>query len=340
MMADGHHDFERVELLSGATLPRVRLAFATCGTLNARRDNAILFPTWFSSTHHKNAWLIGPGKALDPSRHFIVCVDLLGNGLSSSPSNTAAPFDGPRFPAVHILDNVRLQRRLLAERFGIDLLQLVVGRSLGAQTAFQWAASFPSQVGRMFALCGSARTTPHNYAFIDSIKAALQADCRWNGGDYDSPPLAGLRAVGRAYAAWAMSPEYYRSGLHLREADTLDAYLERRWADNFIHSDANDLLAMMRTWQTADIGADPQFGGDWQRALAAITCPAIVMPSRTDQYFPPEDSAQAVAGMPRAELRILDSVWGHRAGSPGSDPADIATVEAAIAELGDSPPTR
>ncbi len=332
-MNDGYHEFENVELLSGVVLPRVRLAFATCGKLNAERSNAVLFPTWFSSTHHKNAWLIGLNKPLNPEHYFIICVDLIGNGLSTSPSNTDPPFDGPRFPEVHILDNVRLQRRLLIERFKIESLQLVIGRSMGAQTAFQWAVSFPSQVRRMFALCGSSRTTPHNYAFIDSLEAALKADCRWNGGDYISPPIDGLRAIGKAYAAWAMSPEFYRLNLHLRNAATIDDYLERQWANNFTHCDANNLLAMMRTWKTADISTDPSFQGDWQAALKAITCQAIVMPSRTDQYFPPEDSAAAAMFMPNAELRVLDSAWGHRAGSPGSDPTDIATVEAAIADL-------
>lgn len=209
-----------------------------------------------------------------------------------------------------MLDNARLQRRLLRERFGIERLQLVVGRSMGAQTAFQWGASFPEAAGRIFALCGSARTTPHNHVFLDSIKAALQADGAWNEGNYEAPPERGLRAVGRAYAAWAMSPAYYRQGLHLQDGiGCVEDYIHQRWAPNFLQRDANDLLAMIDTWQTADIAADPAFAGDFRAALAAISCPALVMPSRTDMYFPPEDSAEAVAGMPRAELRVLESAW-------------------------------
>lgn len=335
MTPAGHqcHEFPPTRLHGGEVLERPVLAFATHGHLSPARDNAILFPTWFGSTHLNNAWLIGPGRALDPARHFIVCVNLLGNGLSSSPSNTAPPHDGPRFPAIHVLDNVRLQRRLLRERFGIDVLQLVVGRSMGAQTAFQWAASHPSEVRRMLALCGSARTTPHNQVFLASLAAALKADQTWNGGDYAEPPVAGLRALGHAYAAWAMSPAFYRRGLHLEQAVSVDDYIARRWADNFIGRDANDLLGMMSTWRRADVGDDPAFRGDWKAALRAITCPAIVMPSRTDMYFPPEDSAAAVAHMPAAELRVIESVWGHRAGSPGSDPADIAAVDTALREL-------
>lgn len=327
------HEFPPTRLHGGDVLERPVLAFATHGSLSPARDNAILFPTWFGSTHHNNTWLIGPGRALDPSRYFIVCVNLLGNGLSSSPSNTPSPHDGPRFPAIHVLDNVRLQRRLLRERFGIDALQLVVGRSMGAQTAFQWAASYPSEVRRMLALCGSARTTPHNQVFLASLAAALKADQEWRSGDYAEPPLAGLRALGHAYAAWAMSPEFYRRGLHLEQAASVDDYVARRWADNFIGRDANDLLSMMNTWQRADLSDDPAFLGDWKAALRTIACPAIVMPSRTDMYFPPEDSAAAVEHMPDAELRVIESPWGHRAGSPGSDPADVAVVDGALREL-------
>ncbi len=205
---------------------------------------------------------------------------------------------------------------------------------MGAQTAFQWGASFSGDAGRIFALCGSAFTTPHNYVFLDSIKAALQADSTWNGGNYCQQPRKGLEAVGRAYAAWAMSPQFYRQGLHLQDgAASVADYVTRRWAPNFLARDANDLLCMIDTWQTADVATDPSFGGSRSRALATIDVPALVMPSRTDMYFPPEDSAEAVAGMPRAELRVIDSVWGHRAGSPASDVRDIAFVNRAIEDL-------
>ena len=307
------------QLHKGGELRPARLAYATFGTLSPKRDNAVLFPTWFSSSHRNNAWLIGQGRALDPHRHFLVLPNLLGNGLSSSPSNTAAPLDRGRFPQVTVLDNVRLQQRLLAERFGIEKLVAVVGRSMGAQAAFQWGSYFPERVGGLLALCGSSRTTPHNQAFLEGVKAAVPA---------------GMRAVGRLYAGWAMSQAFYREGLHLADgcADVED-YLRRKWDGNFAHMDPDDLLAMIRTWHCADVSDNERFNGDWAAALRAIACRAIVMPSRTDLYFPPEDSAAAVAHMPNAELRVLESIWGHRAGGPNSDPRDIAFVERAIRDL-------
>lgn len=122
-------------LLSGRVLPRVRIVFETHGSLSPARDNVILFSTWFTSLPSSNRWLIGPGRALDPNRWFIVCAGLLGNGASSSPSNTPAPDGGAGFPSVATLDNVRLQRRLLHERFGVDRLALVMGRSAGSAPA-------------------------------------------------------------------------------------------------------------------------------------------------------------------------------------------------------------
>lgn len=334
--AHGHEVFElgRLGLHKGGALERARLAYSTHGTLAPGRDNAVLFPTWFSSTHRNNEWLIGPGRALDPARHFIICPNLFGNGLSSSPSNTAPPHDRMRFPLVTVLDNVRAQERLVRERFGIERLALVIGRSMGAQVAFQWASWFPEKVARVLPFHGSARTTPHNFVFLEGVKAALTADGAWREGEYAAQPQRGVRAVGRLYAGWAMSQGFYREGLYREPGiDTVTQYLEQRWERNFLRMDANDLLAMVATWQATDIADNERYRGDWPAALRAIACPAIVMPSRTDLYFPPEDSAAAVAHMPRAELRLIESLWGHRAGSPNSDPKDIAFIEQAVRDL-------
>jgi homoserine O-acetyltransferase len=323
-----------VRLQSGVVLPTARLSYRTYGTLSPARDNAVLFPTWFSSTHRQNEWLIGAKRPLDPSRYFIICVDLLGNGLSSSPSNTPPPFDRSRFPRVSLLDNVCLQHRLVTEMWRIERLALVLGRSMGAQIAFQWASFYPAMVARVLPFSGSARTTPHNYVFLEGVKAALLADHSFRGGDYTTPPVAGLRAVGRIYAGWALSQAFYREHLYRAEgAASVDEYLAVRWDENFARRDANDLLCQIATWRHADISANEVYAGDWPRALRAIRARAIVMPCRTDLYFPPEDSAAAVAHMPNAELRVIESVWGHRAAAPGSDPTDITFLDAAIRDL-------
>jgi homoserine O-acetyltransferase/O-succinyltransferase len=112
----------RPNLQRGATLRGAYLAYQTYGTLNADKSNAIVYPTWFTGKHWDNEWLIGAGMALDPAEYFIIVPNMLGNGLSSSPSNTPAPYDRARFPNVTVYDNVRAQYQLVTAHFGIERL--------------------------------------------------------------------------------------------------------------------------------------------------------------------------------------------------------------------------
>ena len=199
---------------SGVTLPDATLAYKTYGTLNARGDNAIVMPTFYTGTHVRNEGYLRRMPALDPSCYFIVSINMFGNSLSSSPSNTAPPFDGPRFPAVTLYDNVACQHRLLSEALGVTHIALVLGWSMAGCQAYQWGAQFPDMVDAILPFCGSARTSPHNRVFLEGPKAALMADGAFAGGDYTSPPEVGLRAFGRVYAGWAYSQTFYRERLH------------------------------------------------------------------------------------------------------------------------------
>lgn len=331
-----HEIFEAgdVTLQAGAVLRATKVVYRTHGRLNAARDNAIVYPTHYSGTHDSNAWAIGPGMALDPEKYFIVIPNMLGNGLSSSPSNTPAPNDGPRFPTVTVRDNVLLQHRLVTEVFGITTLALVTGHSMGAQQAFQWGSSFPGMVQRIAPFCGSARTSRHNWLFLEGCKAALMADAAFAGGDYGAPPVRGIRAFARVYAGWAWSQTFFRQRLDIERLGlpSMEAFLIQAWEPSFLAHDANDLLAMLATWQAADISDDPRFNRDFASALAAIRAKVIVMPCRTDLYFPPEDSEIEVAHLPHAELRVIPSVWGHMAGG-GINPEDAMFIDAALKEL-------
>jgi len=314
-----HFALGDVTLESGARLVGASLAYVTRGTLSPRRDNAILFPTYYTGTHRENLAMLGPGRALDPSRHFIVVVNLLGNGESTSPSNH------PDFPEVSLLDNVTLQWRLL-EHLGVEQLKLAYGWSMGAQQAYHHAALFPDRVGALLAVCGSARTSPHNWVFLEGVKAALLADP-------DPRRPRGLAAFGRAYAGWAYSQAFFREGLYRRLGHASPAALLDAWAREHEGYDARDLLAVLGSWQRADISRNARYGGDFEAALAAIQARAIIMPCRTDLYFPPEDSRIEVSHLARGELRILDSKFGHVAGGPNRIAEDTAFVEAAIREL-------
>lgn len=325
------HAFGDVILADGSVLPDAQITYETHGTLNAARDNAILFPTWFSGQHPANRWIIGPGFGLDPSRYYIIVVNIIGNGVSSSPSNTPPPCDGPRFPYVSVLDNVRLQKRLLAEAFGIARLRLIVGRSMGAQIAFQWGATYPDAIDGLLPFVGSARTSPHNRVFLENVRMAIESDPAWNRGDYDAPSTVSPGRVGLVFDSWGLSQAWYRQGLYKDQGfDTPEAFIARPRGPG---ADSNDVLAQVATWQGADISNNDIHKGDLAAALAAITAPAIVMPSRTDLYFPPEDSEIEVSLMPNAQLRVIESVWGHRAGAPGTDPVDTVVIDRAIRDL-------
>lgn len=324
-----------VRLSRGQTLRNARLAYKTYGTLNADKSNAIVYPTWYSGQHYDNEWLIDEGMALDPSKYFIIVPNMFGNGLSSSPSNTPPPHNGPRFPQVTFQDNVAQQHRLVTEKFGIDKLALVTGWSMGAGQTYQWAVSYPDMVRRMLPFCGSSKTSEHNIVFLEGVKYAIMTDAAWNEGLYDKQPVKGLRAVGRVYAGWGLSQAFYWQKLYKQppfDFASLEDFLVGFWEGFFLAKDANNLLTMAWTWQNGDVGQTPGFDGSQETALASIKAKAIVMPAEKDLYFPPEDEDYAVNHMSNTELRVIPGVWGHFAGG-GVNPVDTKFIDDALKEL-------
>ncbi len=275
---------------------------------------------------------MAPGRAIDPERLFIIVPNLLGGGLSSSPSNTPPPFDGPSFPDVSLFDNVACQHRLVTEHLGIDRLRLVVGFSMGAQQAFQWGALYPDMVDAIAPICGSARTSAHNAMLLEGAKTALTAGADFHDGRYERPPVRALQAFCRVYASLVLCSDFYRG----REYEMLGLASPQdtmRFFEGFFRQrDANDLLATLSTWQRADISANDVCNGDLGAALQSITSPAIVMPSTTDFLFQVGDSELEVEQMPNAELRPIPSTWGHVAGF-GANPPDNEVVDHALNEL-------
>lgn len=321
-----------VALQSGAVLPALKLVYKTYGALSPAKDNVILYPTSFSAQHADTEWLIGPDGVLDPTRYFIIIPNLLGNGLSSSPSNTAAPYG-----EVTYHDAVAVQHRLLTERFDISKLALVYGWSMGGMQAYHWAALHPDMVERAAVVCGSARCAPYNYVFLESVKAALTADPAFRDGRFVEKPVAGYRAMGRVYAGWAMSHGFYRDELW-REAGftSLEDYLVGSWDATFARRDANDLLAQIGIWQRGDISRCEQFGGDLDRALAAVKAHMLLMPGATDRYFDARDNEDELGRLVNARSAVLHpipSLHGHRAGNPVNNPRDRAFLKAEVAAL-------
>jgi homoserine O-acetyltransferase len=307
---------------SGVTLPQARVVYGTYGRLNADRSNAILLPSHYMADFHGYEWLIGSEKALDPSQLFLVTTELFGSGNSSSPSNTPEPFHGPRFPVTTIRDNVEVVHRLLTEDLKITHLRAVIGFSMGAQQAFQWAVSYPDFADRIVATSGTAKTYPHGIVRLEGQIAALTADPAFEGGDYKAPPHKGLEAFGMVWAGWLYSQEWWRRELwrSTSPAGTTFEQVSNSFRTRFSR-DANDYILQARTWERHDVGATPGFGGSVERALGSIKVPLLYMPSETDLYFPIGDARYEAPFIPTATLMPIPSLWGHTAGA-ASNPAD------------------
>jgi homoserine O-acetyltransferase/O-succinyltransferase len=326
-------------LAAGWVLPEATLSYQTYGTLNAAKTNAVLYPTSYGAQHPDIDWLVGsrqadPRKILDTDRWFVIIPNQFGNGLSSSPSNLGAPFSPARRPPFTHVDNVTAQRHMLREEFGIERLALAYGWSMGAQQALHWGALFPDAVERIVAVCGTARTSTHNRVFLEGLRATLTLDPHWDGEQFTARPERGLRAFGRVYAGWAMSQTFYRENVpgQLGFA-SLEDYLIRDWEASFLKRDPHNLLSMLQTWYQSDISANETYRGDLDRALGAITARTLVMPCDHDLYFTVDDCAAEVAKMPNARLRVIPSIWGHRAGNPARSPADADFLRSAVDEL-------
>lgn len=322
-----------VILQCGVTLPDVKLVIATYGSLNADRDNAVVFPTRFGGSHDDNTYLISEERTLDPRRYFILVPNLLGNGVSSSPSNAAGAFVGGRFPPTTIYDNVMLQQRVLAERYSVERVRLAVGWSMGGQQAYQWAVLFPESVEKLAVICATARTSPHNWVFLEGMKSALTADAAWCNGEYEGPPKRGLRAIGRAWAGWALSQGFYRRELFKEIGySSLEDFMLRYWEELFLARDANNVLSMIDTWQRADVSANSTFNGDFKAAMGAVAAVALLMPGSTDLYFPSADNELECGLLANARVSAIPSEWGHYAGG-GRSPEDLAFIDRELSRL-------
>ena len=329
-----HHQFtiENFRTESGVVLPKAIIVYGTYGHLSAAGDNAVLLPSHYMANHHGYEWLIGPGMALDTSKLFLVATELFGNGHSSSPSNTPEPFHGARFPVTTIRDNVEAVHRLLTEDLHITHLRAIIGFSMGAQQAFQWAVSYPTVADRIVATSGTAKTYGHGIVRLEGEIAALTADSAFHGGDYTTEPKVGIGAFGMVWAAWLYSQEWWRRELWKTitpPGTTFDQYISTFRTNFLSNADANDLILQARTWERHDVGASPGFGGDLSRALGSISVPFLYMPSETDLYFPLEDARSEAQFMRTVQFVPIHSLWGHPAGA-GASPEDKAFLNRVI----------
>lgn len=321
-------------LEEGGTLRGATLAYAAHGKLNKARDNAILIPSWYSGTSKvfEQAY-IGKGHALDPAKYFIVCVNQLGGGLSSSPHNTPGNGGRGNFPKVRIGDDVRAQHQLVTARFGLKQLALVMGGSMGAQQTFEWAVRYPTLVQRAAPIAGTAQNTAHDFLYTQSLMDAITSDPGFRLGWYDSHTEvhAGLTRHALLWAVMGLSSEFFKqerwrplgfSSVPDFMTNFLEAY--------FTAMDPNDLLCQAWKWQRGDVSRHT--GGDLKKALARITAKTFVMPIDEDMFFPPRDCRHEQKMIKGSEFRVLNSVCGHLV-LTGFEPQFITQVDEHLKEL-------
>ena len=311
-----------VPLACGRTIREARIGYLQIGELNAERSNLVLVPSSYGARPEDLAWVAGP--ILDPARWCIVIAGMFGNGVSSSPSHGAMGLAEQGWLVSHA-DNVAAQKRLLEERFGVSRLPLIYGWSMGAQQAYQWAVSHPSMVERLCCLCGTARTSPHNRLFLLSLRQALTTDPHWTGSGFSGMPEQGLRTYALIYASWAASQPFFRT---IAEA-TVEQHVEECWLPAYRRHDPRDLLAMLDTWLAHDVAA----GGDLPATLAGVKAQTAVVACNRDLYFTVDDMAADAAALPAAQLHVLDSLLGHRAGNPHSAPAEQQQLRRIVDQL-------
>ena len=329
-----NYDLGDIELLSGKILKSAKLAYKTYGTLNKNSDNVIVLPTFYTGTHKRNEDFFGKGRAIDPYKYFIVSINMFGNGLSTSPSNSLSPQNGSRFPNITLWDNISSQQKLLTQKLKVKKIALVTGWSMAGCQAYQWAAQFPDMVKAILPFCASAKTSIHNHVFLEGVKAALVTDQNWNNGNYKSPPVAGLKAFGRVYAGWAFSQDFFREGLYKKLGFQTEEELLKDWENDHVKNwDANDLLAKINTWQTANISTGPIYNNDFKKALKSIRARTILMPCNQDLYFRTKDNEIEAQYIKNASLRSIDSPFGHCAANPGNDKNFELQLDKNITEL-------
>lgn len=315
-------------LVSGQILKDAKLRYFQIGALNAPKNNLVILPTYYGGTAKGvMPWVDHLNSPLDPKSFCIVIPCLFGAGESSSPSCAHPTQTGANFPLIDIADNVHAQRQLVERLFDNAEVCLVLGWSMGGLQALHWAALYPDRVKSTIAVCATAKCYPHNQLFLDSVTTALATDPVFANGHYTQVPQAGLVAFARIYLTWAYSQAFFRDGLYRALGfDSIDD-LQSFWEQDHLQQDANDLVAVAKTWRSANVF---RYLGD----KPTLEVPTVMLPSRTDLYFTQAD-AHSDAQTLGADVQVIDSDFGHIAGGPGRlEPETQQIFRAVSAALG------
>jgi homoserine O-acetyltransferase/O-succinyltransferase len=323
-----------LKLESGEVIKDFSISYVTHGTLNEKKTNAILMTSSIAGNHHRIDFLIGPGKALDTSKYFIIATDAIGNGLSTSPSNSKMQH-GIEFPHFTIRDMVESQYRLVKEKFGITRLLAVSGASMGGMQTIQWGVSHPDMMAALVALTPMARTPAWSVAVNEATRKALTADASYDNGKYTTQPEKGWRAwVDVLLTLATRTPD----GLKAEYPKGLDVM---NWIKGFEDTwlkggfDANNWIWQTWAYDRHDVGTTPGFNGDTVKALESIKAKAILMNAPGDLYNPTAEAADDAKHIRDAQYVVIPSLQGHFAASPAKA-ADVEFMNKKVTEFLDA----
>ena len=311
-----------LKLESGEAIKDFSISYVTHGTLNAQKSNAILMVTAISGNHHRLDFMIGPGKALDTDRYFIICTDAIANGLTTSPSNSKQQ---PRmgFPKFLIRDMVESQYRLLKEKLGIEHVVAVIGPSMGGMQTLQWGVSYPDFMDALVAIVPLTKTPAWSVAVMEASRKAIMNDPAWRGGNYDTPPEKGIRLWRDIVSLLAArTPDMYSA--QFKNGLTVLSWMEQQETAALKAFDANDWIYQTWAYEQHDVGTTPGFGGDTAKALASIKAKTLILIGTKDLLNPEFEPIENARNIPDATIKTISpgSVTGH-ASAAGLLPADV-----------------
>jgi homoserine O-acetyltransferase len=298
---------------SGSVISDLHIAYETQGTLSPARDNAILLIPGAIGDRHAFDPMIGPGKTFDTDKYFVIAVDPLGGGDSSSPAEGM----GQEFPRYTIRDMMEAQQALVTRGLGVQRLRAAVGMSMGSFIALEWGIHHPETIGSLVLLGPSPKPDTGFRLIVDLVNSVIALDPEWQGGNYGHNPVEGLRHAGMMFYPWVVSAPYIDRISARQVSQELEAT-----ARAFSEWDANSLVLRYGAYRAHDIAG--VYRGDMAAALARVSAPTLVIASDSDRLIGTDGARRISEGIRRSTFAEIASDLGHRAlrAPPGTAAGD------------------
>ena len=306
---DAVHVIPEFTFENGQKLPNMKVGYTTHGKLNDAKSNAVLVTHGTGAGRSAMNVYIGPGKAFDTTRYFIIAVDAIGGGLSSSPKDGL----GPNFPRYTIRDMVRAQHDLVTRDLGLPGLLGVGGPSMGSFQALEWGIHYPDFVKGLLLIVPAVKSDSNVQMIVDAMVAIVSMDANWNGGRYSQNPTTGLRTAGMLFTPWLTGQEQLGA---IKTKEDYDRSLAR-FANGFAAWDA--VSWMWRYLATREHDISQPFGGNVEAALGGIRARALVMPSASDRLLVPAYAREIYRGIKNAVYAEIPTINGHVGYAPASE---------------------